>query len=386
MDEPDYLKYSPWPSSSSLARRLERSFDITKTIIDALLPGQENVAQLPGLNPPHWEFGHLIWFHEFWVHRGGVPSNPSFIKHADALFNSSVIAHADRWRADLPTIDVLMDYAFDVLQRTTTLLQSGSLSAEQAYFVQLALFHQDMHNEAFAYMWQCLGYPWPVVQEPNLPEDRKIAQQSGYIDFSHTRLRLGSAPHTGFMFDNEKWQHEILVPPFSVARHAVSNGEYLEFLQLGCTSAEDRTAMHPAYWRHVGGQWFEKFFDQWLEIDLNALLRHISASKAERYCAWRGLRLPTEHELSVLLASTEAAWTHSDLWEWTSSAFLPFEGFSPDPYHDYSAPWFDGKHRVLKGWSKFTLADLRRPQYRNFYLPSRQDFFCGFRTCLTSKR
>ena len=381
MKTPDYLSYSPWPSSSSLSRRLERSFNVTKTIIDALLPGQQTVARLPGLNPPYWEFGHLTWFHEFWVHRGGNPANPSFIKQADALFNSSVIAHADRWLADLPPIDVLMDYAFDVMERTTTMLQSGALSAEQAYFVQLAIFHQDMHNEAFAYMWQFLGYRWPFERSPDLPLDQKAAQQPAYIDFSQTRLQLGSAAHTGFMFDNEKWQHEILVPPFSIATHAVSNAEYLEFLQLGCHTTEDRHAMKPAYWRHDGGQWFEKFFDQWLEIDLDAPVRHISASKAERYCSWRGLRLPTEHELSVLMASTDLAWTHSKLWEWTSSAFLPFEGFSPDPYHDYSAPWFDGKHRVLKGWSAFTVDDLRRSQYRNFYLPSRHDFFCGFRTC-----
>ena len=383
MTKPDYLQYAPWPSPDSLLSRLEQSLGLTQTIINALIPGQEKVPQLPGLNPPYWEYGHLIWFHEFWVHRHGKPSNPSFLEQADALFNSSVIAHADRWRADLPTLDVLTDYALDVMGRTTTLLQSGSMSEEQAYFVQLALFHQDMHNEAFAYMWQFLGYPWPVETGPDLPCDRKSAQQSGYIDFSHARLQLGSAPHTGFMFDNEKWRHEILVPPFSIASHAVSNAEYLEFLLLGCSATEERAALQPAYWRHVGDQWFEKFFDQWLEIDLDAPVRHISAHKAERYCSWRGLRLPTEHELSVLLASSGGAWTHPKLWEWTSSSFLPFEGFSPDPYHDYSAPWFDGKHRVLKGWSAFTASDLRRAQYRNFYLPSRQDFFCGFRTCLT---
>ena len=100
MKKPDYLSYSPWPSSSSLSRRLERSFNVTKTIIDALLPGQQAVARLPGLNPPYWEFGHLTWFHEFWVHRWVNPANPSFIKQADALFNSSVIAHADRYKEE----------------------------------------------------------------------------------------------------------------------------------------------------------------------------------------------------------------------------------------------------------------------------------------------
>jgi len=87
------------------------------------------------------------------------------------------------------------------------------------------------------------------------------------------------------------------------------------------------------------------------------------------------------NELSLLMTSPDTHWLSSQLWEWTSSAFMPFEGFSADPYQDYSAPWFDGKHRVLKGWGGFTPGDLRRPQFRNFYLPSRNDFFCGFRTC-----
>ena len=377
----DYLQYGPWPSPSHLLKDLERSTHVTQAIIHKLDTGQERVALLPGLNPPHWEFGHMIWFHEFWVHRQGLVSHPSVLSQADSLFNSSEIFHDDRWQAQIPSIDILTNYFSDVMERTFTILRSGSISPEQAYFIQLALYHHDMHNEAFAYMWQSLGYAWPL--DFNLSS---VAAQSSdlkphYIHFDKCHLQSGSLPHTGFIFDNEKWHHEVLVPEFAISSHAVSNEEYLSFLESQIISGVSSVEYQPAYWKKEGDIWYERFFDQWQELDLKAPVRHISAHHAEQYCLWRGVRLPTENELSLLMTSPDTHWLSSQLWEWTSSTFMPFEGFSADPYEDYSAPWFDGKHRVLKGWSGFTPGYLRRPQFRNFYLPSRNDFFCGFRTC-----
>jgi EgtB-related family protein len=61
--------------------------------------------------------------------------------------------------------------------------------------------------------------------------------------------------------------------------------------------------------------------------------------------------------------------------------FSPFEGFSSDPYRDYSEPWMDGHHQVLRGASWITPDRMKRPGYRNFYQKHRSDIFCGFRTC-----
>ena len=382
MTKPDFLQYEPWPSSQTLLKALERSALITRTVISNLGKGQETVIISSNLNPPHWEFGHLIWFQEFWVLRHGLQSNPSLLPNADALFNSSGIVHDDRWQVQLPSIDILQNYFSEVMEHTYTILRSGSLTSEQAYFIQLSLYHQDMHNEAFAYMWQSLAYAWPLDFELDSVVKKSLDLKPSYIDFAERYFQLGSVAHTGFIFDNEKWQHEVLVPPFSISSHAVSNGEYLNFLEAQIASRVIPSGQQPAYWKKEGDVWFERFFDQWRELELNSPVRHISAHNAEQYCLWRGVRLPTESELSLLMASPHADWQPSSLWEWTNSTFMPFEGFSSDPYQDYSAPWFDGKHRVLKGWSAFTPNYLRRPQFRNFYLPSRSDFFCGFRTCL----
>ena len=69
-----------------------------------------------------------------------------------------------------------------------------------------------------------------------------------------------------------------------------------------------------------------------------------------------------------------------NVWEWTSSVFRPYPGFEPDPYADYSAPWFETR-RVLRGGCWATRSRLARPTYRNFYEPDRRDVWAGFRTC-----
>jgi len=68
------------------------------------------------------------------------------------------------------------------------------------------------------------------------------------------------------------------------------------------------------------------------------------------------------------------------VWEWTSSPFVPYPGFSPDPYSDYSQPWFH-THYVLRGGSFVTRARIANNRYRNFYLPERGDPYAGLRTC-----
>ena len=382
MTKPDFLQYDPWPSAQALLKAFERSTLITRTVISNLSKGQETVAISSNLNPPHWEFGHLIWFQEFWVHRHGLQSNHSLLPDADALFNSSGIIHNHRWQVQLPSLDALLNYFSDVTERSYAMLRSGTLTPEQAYFLQLALFHQDMHNEAFAYTWQYLGYAWPVQEDSETALLKPANLESTYIDVHASQIQLGSAPHTGFIFDNEKWQREVTVPPFSISSHAVTNGQYLEFLEAHRDSEANSLVSPPLHWKQESGQRYERSFDQWLVMDLQAPVRHISAQDAERYCLWRGLRLPTENELTTLMLSSPEKWCASGLWEWTSSTFMPFAGFSSDPYQDYSSPWFDGTYRVLKGWSSYTPEYLRRPQFRNFYLPSRSDPFCGFRTCL----
>jgi ergothioneine biosynthesis protein EgtB len=352
---------------------------LTRSILEKMRPGDELVPINANLNPPHWEFGHLTWFHEFWVHRAGQVANPSLLGDADYLFNSSEIAHRDRWSIPIPPLDALLEYNARVIQKTRELLVK-SIDAEKAYFIQLSIFHQDMHNEAFAYMWQTLGYPAPFAPFSQAKLDANNA--SSYIHFPETKVMVGSEPKSGFIFDNEKWAHSITLPAFSIAEQAIHNSDYLEFIESPSNQADLNPVTPPMHWKKERGVWYQRYFDEWRSFSAFEPVRHISYSDAKRYCDWRQLRLPNEHELSLLMAQKQHDWQPSHLWEWTSSPFTPFLGFSSDPYADYSQPWFDGSYQVLKGWSMYTPDRLRRSQFRNFYAPHRKDHFCGFRTCL----
>ena len=67
-------------------------------------------------------------------------------------------------------------------------------------------------------------------------------------------------------------------------------------------------------------------------------------------------------------------------WEWTSTLFAPFPGFTPFPfYRNYSEPFFDGQHYVLKGASPRTAECFLRPSFRNWFRPSYPYVYATFR-------
>ena len=154
---------------------------------------------------------------------------------------------------------------------------------------------------------------------------------------------------------------------------------------------------------------------------------YVSQAEAAAYARWKGRRLPTEAEFhraafgapSEGASSVEreypwgsappdeqhgnfdfqawepvpvgsrpagaSAWGVHDLvgngWEWTSTIFAPFPGFSPmASYPEYSADFFDGQHYVMKGGSSATARELLRRSFRNWFRPNYPYVYAGFRT------
>ncbi|HEY6101097.1 MAG TPA: SUMF1/EgtB/PvdO family nonheme iron enzyme, partial [Anaeromyxobacter sp.] len=251
---------------------------------------------------------------------------------------------------------------------------------------------------------------------------------------------LGSSADEPFLFDNEKWAHEVNVEPFSIARAPVTQAAYATFVDEGGYRRREawsdagwawrlaEGAEGPRYWRKEGSTWLRRDFDHWVSLEPHRPVVNVSSHEAEAYCRFAHRRLPTETEWEVaaagepgpsgLLARRKRRYPWGDeaptprrahldfraldavdvgalpegdsafgcrqmignVWEWTSSAFLPYPGFSPDPYRDYSAPWFE-THRVVRGGSFATTRRLVRCAFRNFYEPHRRDPWIGFRTC-----
>ena len=174
-------------------------------------------------------------------------------------------------------------------------------------------------------------------------------------------FRLGARPDNGFAFDNEKWSHPVVLEPFRIARRPVTYGEYRRFAE-------------PPYCRDG----MVRRFDKWIPIPDDEPVRHVSWQQASAYCDFAARRLPSEAEWEY--AALQGLDNVGDVWEWTSSTFLPYPGFLRDPYKEYSEPWF-ATHKVLRGASFATPAGVSHARFRNFYTPDRADIFAGLRTC-----
>ncbi|HEY3103589.1 MAG TPA: selenoneine synthase SenA [Pyrinomonadaceae bacterium] len=442
----DEMKSATQPMSGNLSQLVEGLHDARRHTL--ALVADLNDEQLIGprleiVNPMLWEIGHVAWFQEYWVLRhlqGRLP----ILENGDALYDSAKVAHETRWDLLLSRRKTL-EYMQEVLDRITDQYQRQERIDSQAeYFLSLALFHEDMHDEAFGYTRQTLGYSKPCFGERGaapasdgmtVSEDLKDALILGEA------FLLGSVPDRPFVFDNEMDAHEVHVEPFAIARTAVTNAKFAAFVDArgyeraefwsdaGWRWRQTVNAQHPVYWQRDGGEWLYREFDQLVPLEGSLPVLHVNWYEAESYCRWAKRRLPTEAEWEMA-ASTEPnddrtaisnrkrrfpwgdepptatranldcraggridvrALPESDsafgcrqmignVWEWTASDFNPYPGFKPGPYKEYSAPWF-GDHKVLRGGCWTTRSRMIHNAYRNFYKPDRRDVWAGFRTC-----
>jgi gamma-glutamyl hercynylcysteine S-oxide synthase len=380
---------------AELKRALSDAEHHTWSILADLAPAQWEVPYHPGINPPLWEFGHVAWFTEWWTLRepqstsGGDPvaGRPSLLPLADAWFDSGRIAHRDRWALDLPPLTEIRDYSRAVHDSARAKLGSGSETDRELYFFRLALFHEDMHGEALTYMLQTLGIAAPIPLR--IPASDARARE---VEVPGGEFLLGCPRESGFVFDNEKWAHEVAVVASSMDARCVTNGEYVKFVAAGGYRDErwwsedgrlwlkQARLSQPLYWRTAAdGSREQRWFGEWRPLQLDEPVCHVNAHEAEAYCKWSGRRLPTESEWECAASRGLIEWGGS-VWEWMANDFAPYPGFSPDPYRDYSQPWFH-THRSVRGGSFATRPRMHHPRYRNFYLPHRNDIFAGFRTC-----
>jgi len=284
--------YRPHPEPALLAQWTREAHALTRRLFEVVDARRLEVPLMPIANPPLWELGHVAYFHEFWAHRRGARASPSLVPGADGLHDSARVAHDSRWTLVLPDIDATWRYVDTIRERTLELLDRGSLTDDLAYFIQLGILHHDMHNEAFCYIWHTLGYPAPVPAA-NQPGTRERIE--GDVDIPSARFELGARPGSGFVFDNEKWAHEVEVPAFAIARCTVNNGEFLAFVEAGGYARREwwseagwrmreRLSLEaPRYWRRDSGRWVARRYDRVLPLDPQEPVMHVSWHEARAY-------------------------------------------------------------------------------------------------------
>jgi iron(II)-dependent oxidoreductase len=428
-------------NAENISRQAQDSHKRTLALFEGLTPQQMLGPRLPTVNPLRWEVGHAAYFYEYWVLRNHL-GHASIRPDSDNLYDSITIAHDDRWDLPLPSISDTRLYMEEVLENIICCLGFEEDSYRD-YLAQYAVFHQDMHNEAYTYTRQTLNYPSPVFgkTEPSAQSLMITGECQGDTNIPGGQFMLGATEQDGFIFDNEKWAHEVEIAPFSIAKTAVSNGDFLAFIEAGGYEQQkywdksgwiwrQKTGLkHPVYWQQDATGWLHRQFDQWHPLPMNNALIHVCWYEAQAFCRWAGRRLPSEAEWEVAASAEPTAdglslsknkrkfpWgdtapqSHQanldgfalgtvdvgahpagdsafacrqmigNVWEWTADTFGPYPGFTPDMYEDYSQPLF-GNTKVLRGGAWSTRGRMIRNTWRTYYGPDRNDVFAGFRTC-----
>jgi iron(II)-dependent oxidoreductase len=364
-------------------------------------------APVPGLESPSWLAGHIGWLAEYWIGRNpqrglgaACPADgvrlASIEPMADRWFNPALALQATRGQPGPPDLEAVRAYLLETLESTLELLEKTPDEDEALYFFRAALFHEDMRSEQLVVLAQTLGVPLKLALPVGVPARDPMLVPAG-------RWLLGSQPG-GFVFDVEKWAHEIDVPEFEIDAQPVNWAQYMEFVDDG---GYDR----PEFWLPQGWQWLEReagqegrrgprhveqigsasgavmqtHFGKAARMAGTQSAMHVSWWEADAWARWAGRRLPTEVEWDMAAhTAARRGFRWGDVREWSASTLRPWPGFAPDVWSlhtDYEAQPLFGLARVQRGASFAARSRMKHPKFRGFALPERDDGFVGFRTC-----
>jgi ergothioneine biosynthesis protein EgtB len=244
-----------------------------------------------------------------------------------------------------------------------------------------------------------------------------------------------SPPNYDFAFDNEKPAHQVFMQDYAIDRALVSNGDFLEFIRDGGYQnfrwwfSEGWEVVNrdgwraPLYWELHDDKWMIRDFSGLhpAESKANEPVSHVSFYEASAFAKWSGKRLPTEEEWEKAAAFDPASgertafpwgndavgkskanlfengiWAPApigalpagqnsygcqqmigDVWEWTTSDYVPYPGFKSE-FDEYNDKWFVNQ-KVLRGGSYATPQLHIRSTYRNFFHAHERWMVSGFR-------
>jgi ergothioneine biosynthesis protein EgtB len=254
-------------------------------------------------------------------------------------------------------------------------------------------------------------------------------------DVQSPMSRVQGPSNYDFAFDNEKPGHQVLLQDYALDRALVTNGDYLEFMRdsgyqdfrwwfsEGWEVVNRDEWRAPLYWELHDGEWMIRDFAGLHRAGdkANEPVYHVSFFEASAFAKWAGKRLPTEGEwekAACLDASNgerkgfpwgneapdepkanllenslwspapigsfpEGANSHGchqmigDVWEWTTSDYVPYPGFKSE-FDEYNDKWFVNQ-KVLRGGSFATPRQHIRSTYRNFFHAHERWMVSGFR-------
>jgi ergothioneine biosynthesis protein EgtB len=408
-------------ATEPLQERYTRIRQQSLALCEPLAVEDYQVQPMDDASPPKWHLAHVSWFFETFLLKTRLSGYQVFHDNFETLFNSyyngvgQPFPRPKRGNLSRPTVAEILDYRRHVDEHMAILL-TQSLDEEACFQVELGLHHEQQHQELLLtdLKYNLGNNPLkPVYQSTDWQTGKPV--ELGWSHFPGGLVEVGTAGKQGFVFDNETPRHAQHLVPYALADRAVTNGEFIEFIEdggyerhelwlsdgwthLGSLGPE-RWQM-PLYWRRDGDTWLEYSLGGEREVDLYRPVCHVSGYEADAYARWRGYRLPTEFEWEAAatkvpvtgnfvesgalhpapVASGRLSGIHGDVWEWTCTSYGPYPGFQPfaGQLGEYNGK-FMANQLVLRGGSCVTPQSHIRTSYRNFFYPPDRWQFTGIR-------
>ena len=418
--------------AAELVAARDRTTLLTTIVDEADLVRQHS----PLMSPLVWDLAHVANQEELWLLRevgGRTPMHPEI----DPLYDA--FEHPRAKRPSLPLLrpDEARSYGHEGRGRVLDLLDrvrfGGTALTDGGFAFGMIAQHEQQHDETMLATHQLrvgaavLSAPPP----PPAPADAAALPAEVYVPGGPFTMGTSTEP---WALDNERPAHVVDVPAFYLDTTPVTNAAYADFIADGgyddprWWTAEgwahrQRAGLRaPLFWRWEG-EWVRVSFGIANPIIPNEPVLHVCWYEADAYARWAGRRLPSEAEWEkaarydpVSGRSRRYPWGEEtpspslanlgqrhlapapagsypagespsgarqligDVWEWTSSDFLPYPGFVAWPYKEYSEVFFGPEYKVLRGGAFGVSPVACRGTFRNWDYPIRRQIFAGFRT------
>ncbi|MCA9512774.1 MAG: ergothioneine biosynthesis protein EgtB, partial [Myxococcales bacterium] len=310
----------------ALRERFARVRAATVALARPLSEADASVQSMPDASPTKWHLAHTTWFFEtFALERfepAFAPHDPAYRVLFNSYYNSIGEQHPRPLRGLVtrPGLAEVLAYRAAVDARVERLLDAPPDAL--CDLVELGLEHEQQHQELVLTDLQHALAQNPLLPayapRPQRPAER-VATPLAWAAFDEALCEIGDAG-AGFAFDNERPRHRVFVEAFEIASRAVTNGEWIAFVEDGGYAtpslwlsdgwtrrcAEGWEA--PLYWQRAeaGAPWERFTLGGLVPAHADEPVCHVSYYEADAFATWAGARLPTEAE-----------------WERTAERFAP---------------------------------------------------------------
>ncbi|QDL96506.1 ergothioneine biosynthesis protein EgtB [Rhodopseudomonas palustris] len=392
-------------SARDLADRLSTAYrtvrDETERRAAPLSPEDQVVQSMPDASPAKWHRAHTTWFFEQFLLGPHCPGYQVFHPDYAFLFNSYYVSagprhtRAARGLLTRPGVAEVAAYRRHVDEAMLNWFATADAAKlEQiAPLIEVGLNHEQQHQELLLtdILHAFAQNPIPPAYDPAWRLPATARDGDDWVALPEGIHPIGHAGDS-FHFDNEKPVHRALVGPVKLARHLVTNAEWLAFmadggyrtatlwLMDGFACAEREGWEAPGHWRQVDGEWKIMTLGGLQAIDPDAPVCHISYYEADAFARWAGKHLPTEMEWEVAARAGHLPDAFGTVWQWTRSAYAPYPGYKAieGALGEYNGK-FMVNQLVLRGSSCATPEGHSRVSYRNFFYPHHRWQFTGLR-------